>query len=119
MLKLTTGSISNCFTLTTAGGQFESLQGVSVHQPAFRYTSVHYSTLMVWRCDGDTPIKLYSGEHLKCSKLDWHKRSLFCPVATPSFKTGFSKGLLLNEPRCEKTGFFVYDVTHEVHTILK
>ena len=28
MLKLTTGSISNCFTLTTAGGQFESLQGV-------------------------------------------------------------------------------------------
>ena len=28
MLKLTTGSISNCFTLTTASGQFESLQGV-------------------------------------------------------------------------------------------
>ena len=28
MLKLTTGSISNCFTLTTAGGHFESLQGV-------------------------------------------------------------------------------------------
>ena len=28
MLKFTTGSISNCFTLTTAGGQFESLQGV-------------------------------------------------------------------------------------------
>ena len=27
MLKVTTGSISKFFTLTTAGGQFESLQG--------------------------------------------------------------------------------------------
>ena len=30
MLKLTTGSISFFFTLTTAGGLFESLQGVSI-----------------------------------------------------------------------------------------
>ena len=49
MLKLTTGSISIFFTLTTAGGQFESLQGVNIQEANKDVPALENSVLLMLR----------------------------------------------------------------------